>query len=279
MEVVRMLADERLHTTLDFARQLKGRPYVAHTLERGKEHLVVNLRGLDCATLVETASALYLARTRMERAKRKPGQNTLWTTTQETQQKAANDPWRLFCNALESLRYREGRCTDYLSRLHYLTFWIADHLQRGTAKEVAVAQKLLKTRTTDIHFMSRHSDKYEGLKSKEDIKRIAEQESQFLGEEFCYIPQEKCGLSKKDLGNILDGDLVFIVTSIDGLDYSHQGIATWGKDGKLHLLHASSAKKKVIEDDRPLDQYLKGIKTSLGIRVFRINPSPRPVRM
>ena len=55
----RLLNDTSLRTSLDFARRLKGRPYVASTLEvADPERLVVNLRGLDCATLVETASAL-----------------------------------------------------------------------------------------------------------------------------------------------------------------------------------------------------------------------------
>ena len=52
-EVERLLNDTSLRTSLDFARRLKGRPYVAATLEvADPERLVVNLRGLDCATLV-----------------------------------------------------------------------------------------------------------------------------------------------------------------------------------------------------------------------------------
>ena len=67
LEVVQLLAESSLQSPLDFARRLCGRPYVAHTLERGDEHLVVNLRGLDCATLVETASALAIARRQLDR--------------------------------------------------------------------------------------------------------------------------------------------------------------------------------------------------------------------
>ena len=69
---------------------------------------------------------------------------------------------------------------------------------------------------------------------------------------------------------IHDGDIIYIVTSKDGLDYSHQGFAFWGKDGKLHMLHASSTKKKVIEDPLTLEAYLKGVPTSIGVRVFRL---------
>ena len=55
-----------------------------------------------------------------------------------------------------------------------------------------------------------------------------------------------------------------------GLDYSHQGIAFWGNDGKLHMLHASSERKRVIADERTLEDYLKRISHARGIRVFRI---------
>ena len=44
--------------TLAAARYFVGRPYVASTLEREPERLVVNLREWDCTTLVESAVAL-----------------------------------------------------------------------------------------------------------------------------------------------------------------------------------------------------------------------------
>ena len=44
--------------TLAAARYFVGRPYVASTLEREPERLVINLREWDCTTLVESAVAL-----------------------------------------------------------------------------------------------------------------------------------------------------------------------------------------------------------------------------
>lgn len=258
IEVVRWLSDSTLRSPLDFARQLEGRPYVAHTLERGDEHLVVNLRELDCATLVETAAALAMARCRIAHG--------------------TAGPWTLFCEALEQLRYRDGRCTDYLSRLHYLTFWIDEHLRRRNVEEVTVGAEWMKRRTTDLHFMSSHPTLYAGLKSAEDVRRIAALEAQYRGRPFRYIPQECCGLPQEQLGAIRDGDIVCIVTTLEGLDYSHQGIAFWGGDGKLHLLHASSARQCVVADPRPLDVYLRSVRSSIGIRVFRLAaPSSCPL--
>ena len=285
LEVVQLLADRSLQSPLDFARRLCGRPYAAHTLERGDEHLVVNLRELDCATLVETASALAIARRQLGRVQRTPPTDGQQTTDKDCSGQKAQDvhhpacnPWKTFCRALENLRYRDGHCNGYLSRLHYLSFWIEDHKRRGDIMEVTLPATLRKMRRTNIHYMSRHASKYPGLKNDDDVRRIAALEAQHTGQTFAFLPQEACGRPKSELQGIHDGDIVCIVTTMDGLDYSHQGLAFWGNDGKLHLLHASSAKGKVIADTRPLDTYLKGIRASIGIRVFRIQPPPRNAR-
>ena len=78
------------------------------------------------------------------------------------------------------------------------------------------------------------------------------------------------GCRAANWGAIQNGDIIAVVTRKDGLDYSHQGLAFWGNDGKLHMLHASSQYKKVIEDSRTLATYLNGISHALGIRVFRV---------
>lgn len=285
LEVVQLLADQSLQSPLDFARRLCGRPYVAHTLERGDEHLVVNLRGLDCATLVETASALAMARRQLGQMQRTLPHNGWQAMDKDSliqrgqdAHYPARDPWNSFCSALESIRYRNGHCDGYLSRLHYLSFWIEDHKRRGNIVEVQLPAKLTKMRRTDIHYMSRHPTKYPGLKNADDVRRIAELEAQHTGHTFEYLPQEACGRTKEELQGIHDGDIICIVTTMDGLDYSHQGLAFWDNDGKLHLLHASSAKGKVIADTRPLDAYLQGIKSSIGIRVFRMLPPARDMR-
>ena len=285
LEVVQLLAESSLQSPLDFARRLCGRPYVAHTLERGDEHLVVNLRGLDCATLVETASALAMARRQLGQMQRTPLRNGPQHADNDSIARKPQDahsptyrPWEAFCRALKSIRYRNGHCNGYLSRLHYLSFWIEDHKRRGNIVEVQLPAKLTKMRRTDIHYMSRHATKYPGLKNADDVRRIAELEAQHTGQTFAYLPQEACGLPKSELQDIHDGDIICIVTTLDGLDYSHQGLAFWDNDGKLHLLHASSAKGKVIADTRPLDAYLQGIKSSIGIRVFRMLPPARDMR-
>ena len=81
-----------------FGKKFLGIPYVAHTLELGeKEHLIVNLHGLDCTTFVETVVALSMC--------------------DQQNQRTFDD----FCKNLTTIRFRGGKMTDYTSRLHYFT--------------------------------------------------------------------------------------------------------------------------------------------------------------
>ena len=102
------------------------------------------------------------------------------------------------------------------------------------------------------------------------LNEIAQLERKYSGKVGRFLPKSNAGLSRQQLGAIQDGDIITVVTQKAGLDYSHQGIAFWGNDGKLHMLHASSERKRVIADERTLEDYLKRISHAKGIRVFRI---------
>lgn len=261
LEVVSLLADTTKQTTLDYAHHFLGRPYVAYTLDGyykagarpDEEHLVVNLREFDCLTFLETCNALALTRAQLNAT---PHLNA----------------WQAYCRNLLTLRYFGGVEDGYLSRIHYLSMSVADHLQRGTMQEVDLPERLTKPRTTVVNYMTQHPQSYFALKQyPELVAPLAELEKRYSNQAMRYLPQDNCGLSAAQLSAIHDGDLLYIVTSKDGLDYSHQGFAFWGKDGRLHMLHASSAKKQVIADPLTLEAYLKGISTNIGVRVFRLN--------
>lgn len=247
-EVQRLLADKSLKTPLDFARKFLGRPYVAATLEvADPEQVVVNLQGLDCATLVETSQALAMTR--------REGKTDVASYTRN----------------LEKIRYFDGKNRGYTSRLHYLSFWMADLTKRKVAKEVVLPQALTQPLEIRLNYMSTHADAYPFLKNHpERVREIAQLERKYSGKVGRYLPKSNAGLSRQQLGAIHDGDIITVVTQKAGLDYSHQGIAFWGNDGKLHMLHASSERKRVIADERTLEDYLKRISHARGIRVFRI---------
>ena len=230
-EVQRLLADKSLKTPLDFARKFLGRPYVAATLEvADPEQVVVNLQGLDCATLVETSQALAMTR--------REGKTDVASYTRN----------------LEKIRYFDGKNRGYTSRLHYLSFWMADLTKRKVAKEVLLPQTLTQPLEIRLNYMSTHADAYPFLiNHPERVREIAQLERKYSGKVGRFLPKSNAGLSRQQLGAIHDGDIITVVTQKAGLDYSHQGIAFWGNDGKLHMLHASSERNRVIADERTLE--------------------------
>lgn len=255
IRVCRLLSEDAgQNPVLYYARRLIDIPYVGHTLEGNEpEQLVINLHQLDCTTLVETV--LALAKTRAE------GGRTL-------KDYAAN---------LAKLRYRDGQMDGYTSRLHYFDWWINDNIRRGNVAEVSDTKQCTATFRVDNHYMTRHPDAYEHLKGRpERIDSIRRLEEAGNGGSFRYLPKEKTLLGKGELGFIHDGDVIAIVTSKDGLDYAHLGFAVWGKDGKLHLLNASSIHKKVVEEPKTIHQYLKEHPSFLGIRVLRLSSPSIP---
>lgn len=249
--VVRLLREQvRGNDVLFYARQFLGRPYVGATLEgHDPERLVVNLRDLDCTTFVETVYALTLTK------------------------RQGSDKFSDFCQNLERLRYRNGRRNGYLSRLHYFTWWMHDNLARGTIVPVTDKAHCTAPIRVNNFYMSRYPDKYEMLRRHPEwVDSIAAMEKAMNGPDGYYLPEEATGLSRRELGFVRDGDLIAIVTTRAGLDYSHLGLACWGKDGKLHMMHASSLYKKVVMDPNDLYTYLKRQKSAVGIRLFRLKP-------
>jgi len=232
---------------LYFARLFLNRPYVAHTLEvNDKEQLVVNTRQLDCTTLVENVVAL----TRCARGG-----------------KTSFDAFR---KNLLKLRYRQGRLTDYTSRLHYFSDWINDKTTMGIVKEVQQpATVFTAEQTLSINYMSTHAKAYKALAAQPQlVPIIARQEHDLTGRKYRYIPKNEVIDSPALRKAIHNGDIIAITCSKPGLDIAHLGFAVWRKDG-LHLLNASQIHKKVVEEPMTLGNYLKKHTTHTGIRVVR----------
>ena len=235
-------------STLWFARQLLGRPYVAHTLEvNDTEQLVVNVRQLDCTTLVETVSALTLCTHRGERT------------------------WASYLKALQQLRYRGGVLNGYTSRLHYFSDWINDKVQMGLVVDIQQPNPpFTAVQTLDINFMSRHSQAYQALNTHPRlVPSIRLQEEALTGKKYRYIPKSAIRNTKLLRQTIKDGDILTITCNKKGLDIAHLGFAVWQRDG-LHLLNASQLHKKVVEEPLTLYQYLQQHPSHTGIRVVRL---------
>ena len=68
---------------------------------------------------------------------------------------------------------------------------------------------------------------------------------------------------------IEDGDLLAFTSTVEGLDVNHVGIAVRMDDGRIHVLHAPNVGYKVHISDKPLPEYVMGIKKDSGIIVAR----------
>ena len=232
--------------TLHFAKQMLGVPYVAGTLDKNEEEkLVVSVDELDCTTFVETVLALTIADNRGE------------------------ENFEGFKQALMHVRYKDGILNGYISRLHYFSDWIRNNEQMGFVKECTSETSCAQKQALWLNFMSTHSDSYLPMKKDASlVKEMASLEKEWQGVEVSYIPKECLNLPPDAL-KIKNGDILAITTNIKGLDVVHVGFAFW-RGQKLHLLHASSIAKKVIEDPQSLYEYSKNKKAHTGVRAIHL---------
>lgn len=230
---------------LYFAKGFQGIPYAGGTLEAfTDERLIVRTDSVDCTTFVEYVLALVLT------------------------DRTDKCDYSTFKNSLQKIRYRKGVISGYLSRLHYISDWICDNEEKGIVREVT-CDSPHDHRKVSLDFMSTHISSYPMLASNRDaVMEMKALESRWNDFDMPYIPKAKLGASAQVL-KINDGDILALATHIKGLDVVHLGFACW-IDGKLHLLHASSTKKKVILDSVALVDYSKNIKSHIGVRVVRI---------
>lgn len=227
---------------VESAKFFLGKPYVGGTLEKEPEGLVINLSELDCLTLVENVLALS------------------WTIKQD-------GTFDMFQKQLKKIRYRNSfkKQLLYTDRLHYTSDWIYENEKKGIVKDMTqeIGGEL---HSFNLFFMSTHPDSYKQLRgNSEAIEAIVKIEKEVNARFYYYIPQDEIHRLSK---HIRQGDIICFVTTIDGLDISHLGIACW-KGETLTFIHASSDKKQVIINETSLQDYVQGVRRHCGIMVVR----------
>ena len=230
------------------AEQLKGIPYVAHTLEpNNNERLIINLRQLDCTTFVEQVSALFLC------------------------VKERKTTFADYCKMLQKLRYEGGAEPHYTKRLHYYSSWIEDKKSMDICKEIQSPNPpFTKVQRLSLNWMTTHVNDYRMLKNNPSwVPQIRKMEQKMEGRQYRYIPKEQIKNTRLLRNTIKDGDIIAIITNKKGLDTQHLGFALWHKDG-LHLLNASSIHKKVIDEPMTLRTYLYKHPSMPGVRIIRL---------
>ena len=224
--------------------ELRGVPYVGNTLELAddREFCSVNLLGLDCVTFFE--SALGFAR---------------------MLKKGGSTPEAMMAQ-VEYTRYRNGRVTDYSSRLHYTSDWFYNNEEKHVVKVVTRELPGAERFTHTVNFMSTHPNSYRQLKAKPAlVPVITETERIINARKMYYIPKEKVAAIEPQLRN---GDIIGITTKFDGIDCTHTGLCYRDSEGVLRFLHASSTKKEVTLGEE-LSVYLAGVSKHTGIMVAR----------
>lgn len=240
---VRLLSDLSTHSAdpvpalmVRAGKALEGMPYVAGTLDEPGEELRIYLTRTDCIIFVETC--LALARTT-----------------------AQGGDFQSFAEEIQQSRYRGGHVEAYADRLHYTTEWARQGERRGTLKDITLelGGEVLDRK---ISYMSSHPDSYPLM---DDVEAIHEAEARLNSEPRHYIPKARVAQALKDLRS---GDIICLVTNVEGLDISHVGMALV-ENGAVHLLHASTGPMKVVTDSRTLTQYLAARSSVIGIQVLR----------
>lgn len=216
-------------------------PYVPHTLETtGEERLIVNLREFDCTTFVE--SVIALART----------------------VRSDNPGFDTFLHELQYIRYRGGNLQGYASRLHYTSDWLYDNEKKGLLRNISGRLGGIREEKT-IDFMTTHRDAYKQLKSDDGLLKEMELLENRINERggFYYLPK---GSITGKTAVIPHMAMVAFTTALKGLDVTHMGFA-FQQGGRVTFIHASSTQKKVVIDQKSLNDYCAGQSSCTGIIV------------
>jgi hypothetical protein len=233
----------------EIGRTFVGTAYVPQTLEvEGPEGLVINFRGLDCVTFVE--SAFTLARFVKAGGAALLGDRPAAEARYEA--------------LLTELRYRDGVIDGYPSRLHYFSDWIADNARRGLVVDLGVDLGGVRD-DEPVDFMTTHPDAYRQLADAANVARVREAEARLSAAGRTYVPQERIA---EVADRIRDGDVIAATSTVPGLDIAHTGLAL-RIDGRLHLLHAPLVGDSVEISEVPLAERIRGISGQDGIMVAR----------
>jgi hypothetical protein len=207
----------------------------------GKEVLVVNLRLFDCVTFVENMVAL----------------------TQTRRHQTPN--FEVFKQYLKNIRYRDG-AVDYAARLHYFSDWLFENEKRGILKIITkdIGGEFF---NKNVFYMSFKKDTlYGNMADPATFAAVRQIEDRITQREKWYIPKDRVAAMEHLLK---DGDIIGITNRTEGMDMAHAGIVI-RRNGRVHMIHASSKYRQVLVTDVPLTDYLMQNKLQTGIMVGRL---------
>ncbi len=223
------------------ATSFAGTPYRAGMLDLNKvERPVFYLSHLDCITLMDNSLALML-------------------TIQ--QGKMTLDG---FMTALETVRYRDGHCRGYASRLHYATDWFYDLEKRGIGTEISQQLGGI-IHTQKCCLISGCDGKTSGRDSLQTAMRLVEADINQRTSYFLSFP-----LAERHFDSLRTGDIIGFTSFSRGLDVRHVGMII-RQEGKPYVLHASSDRGRTEIGFASLDNVLwVNNRKYSGLKVLRL---------
>ncbi|MEO6038593.1 MAG: N-acetylmuramoyl-L-alanine amidase-like domain-containing protein [Saprospiraceae bacterium] len=233
-------ATGKVAQTLAVAQSFLGAPYVTGSLEDpGPEQLIVNLRQLDCWTFLENSLAIALS---------------------------SQGDFQVYQDQLQQLRYWGGTVNGYGSRIHYFSGWVLQAQALGYLRDLTADIGGIPYRKK-VGYISGRPAKYPRIRDTMAFRNIIAAEDRINRHSWSFIPKSKVAQIESQLQ---EGDLILLTSVKRDLDIAHQGFAV-RRNGRIHLLHASSLHKRVIISAEPLAQYMAKQKGQSGIMVVRIN--------
>jgi hypothetical protein len=127
-----------------------------------------------------------------------------------------------FPERLREIRYEDG-VVNWHKRLHYTTEWSDYHIRRGILIDLTVGEGTIER--------IKRLDYLPGLQPK-------------VGR-FRYFPTRMLPLLSRRL---MDGDLIYFVSTRKGLDVFHVGLLIKNSD-HFHLRHAAHSRRAVVEQE------------------------------
>ena len=170
-----------------------------------------------------------------------------------------------FVREVERQRYRSGEITDYASRLHYFSDWLADNAARGLLKPLSDDLGGKKHHVA-LSYMSDHPELYPMLSEGDTLAQIASVEKRLSETPMLYIERDDVAAAQ---GALLDGDIIAFVGAKKGLLVTHAGFVQTSRKGVKRVLHASSHHQRVLLTRYDLATYVTNRPERRGIIVVR----------
>lgn len=174
-----------------------------------------------------------------------------------------------FMSWLEKVRYRDGRCNGYASRLHYFSDWIYDLDRRGLLSEMTkiwggVEDKSKVCKVTDCQPPSSTEDSL--------VTAMRPVEEAISKRKTYFLPFP---VAKSHLDSLKTGDIVGFTSFHHGLDVINAGIVIRKEDGP-YLLFTKPEIQKVSVSFAPIGHILfDKNKIYSGIKIARLKPNGR----